>query len=38
MTQEFSSDMTQSEASSVAVCSVVPGKYARDDLNQYTQA
>lgn len=35
MTQEFSSDMMQSEGSSVAVDSVVPGKHRRDDLNQY---
>lgn len=35
MTQEFSADMMQSEGSSVAVCSVVPGKHTRDDLNQY---
>lgn len=37
MTQEFTSDMMQSEGSSVAVHSVVPGNHAGDDLNQYTQ-
>lgn len=38
MMQEFSSDVTQSGGSSVAVCSVVPGKHTEDDLNQYMQA
>lgn len=38
MTQEFSSDMTQSGGSSVAVYSVVPGKHTGHDLNQYMQA
>lgn len=38
MTQEFRSDMMQSEGSSEVVCSVVPGKHTGDDLNQYMQA
>lgn len=37
MTQESSSDVMQSEGSSLAVYTVVPGKHAGDDLNQYTQ-
>lgn len=35
MTQECSPDMMQSEGSSVAEHTVVPGKHVRDDLNQY---
>lgn len=35
MTQECSPDMMQSEGSSVAERTVVPGKHTRDDLNQY---
>lgn len=38
MTQEFSSDVTQSVGSSVSVYSVVPGKHTAYDLNQYMQA
>lgn len=37
MTQEFTSDVMQSEGSSVAVHSVVSGKHAGDDLNQHMQ-
>lgn len=37
MTQEFCSDMMQSECSSGAVYSVVPGKHTGDDLNQYVR-